>query len=48
MLFQSFTMSPCQPSPKCAERRGCSQVLGFLWKPGEKREMGWERDEADS
>lgn len=30
MLFQSFTMSHCQPSPKCAERRGCSQVLDFL------------------
>lgn len=30
VLFQSFTMSHCQPSPKCAERRGCSQVLDFL------------------
>lgn len=30
VIFQSFTMSHCHPSPKCAERRGCSQVLDFL------------------
>lgn len=30
MFFQAFTMSHCHPSPKCAERRGCSQVLDFL------------------
>lgn len=44
---ESSILSHWHPSLKCADK-GRSQVLGLLWKPGEKREMGWERQEADS
>lgn len=44
---ESSILSHWHPSLKCADK-GCSQVRDLLWKPGEKREMGWERHEADS
>lgn len=44
---ESSILSHWHPSLKCADK-GCSQVQDLLWKPEEKREMGWERHEADS